>query len=398
MPNSIDATGLQIKTKAEILSDLLNGETGYPGLYSIYGSNINVGSNAPDGQLLQLIAQVCTDMQELIAGVNAGFDPDQAVGTTLDDRCAINGVVRQGATYTLQNIDVTVTVALTLPGLDTSNPFTVADSNGNQFFLETSFSFSTAGTHSLQFRASTIGPVLTTIGTITNVVTPQTGVATVNNSVAASIIGQAQESDAALRIRRAASVSLPSRGFLEGLEGALLDIENVKQAIVLENVTNSTDANGIPGHSIWCIVDAPSTANADIANAIYVKRNAGCGMKGAIDVPIVQIDGSTFDILFDNPTPVLIYINLSIAAVTGSVDPVYIRQQLLKLLTYKIGQIADVTTIVALIKQISPNAVVTNEGVSLTNSGYTSTLTPATVNDIFVPSSTHVIINGTPGT
>ncbi len=121
-------------------------------------------------------------------------------------------------------------------------------------------------------------------------------------------------------------------------------------------------------------------------------------MKGSIDVPIVQIDGSTFHILFDNPTPVPLYINLDIAAVTGTFDEDFIRAQLLQALKYKIGQTADVTTIVALVHAISPNVVVTNEGVSLSNSGYASTLTPAAVDDIFVPASTTVYINGTPGT
>lgn len=397
MPNTIDQTGLTIKSRAEIIAALLNGEGGYAGLLAIYGPNINVGPNSPDGALLNILAQVATDQEELIAAVNAAFDPDQATGTILDARCAINGVIRQGATYTYQNVDVTVTQALTLPGLDTSNPFTVADSNGNQFQLVTSYSFSGAGTTALTFRAAQVGPVLTTIGTITNIVTPQTGVSGVNNSVAASAIGLAQESDASLRVRRAQSVSLPSKGFLQGLVGALLDIDGVRQVRVLENVTSTTDADGIPGHSIWCIVDAPSSSNSAIANAIYVKRNAGCGMKGSISVNVLQIDGTEFAVLFDNPTAVPLYINLTIAALTGTYDATYIRAQLLARLTYQIGQTADVTTIEALVKDIAPNVVVTNEGVSLTNSGYTATLTPAAVNDVFVPAAETVYINGSHG-
>lgn len=397
MPASLGPTGLQIKSRAEIIAALLNGENPYPGLLQIYGPNINVGPNSPDGQLLNIITQVVDDMYELIASVNAMFDPDQAVGTVLDDRCSINGVVRQGATYTIQNVDVTVTGPLTLPGLDTSNPFTVADGNGNQFFLLTSYSFGGSGTQTLAFRAAQVGPVLTTIGTITNIVTPTSGVTTVNNSAAATTVGLAQESDTSLRIRRAQSVALPSKGFLQGLQGALIDIPGVIQAIVLENITNSTDANGIPGHSIWCIVNAPSSDNALIANAIYVKRNAGCGMKGAISVNVPQVDGTTFAILFDNPTAVPLYINLTIAAVTGTYDATYIRAQLLAKLSYQIGQTADVTTIVALIKAIAPNVVVTNEGVSLTNSGYAATLTPATVDKIFVPALATVYINGSHG-
>ncbi len=190
---------------------------------------------------------------------------------------------------------------------------------------------------------------------MTNIVTPQVGVAGVNNATAATSIGAAQESDSSLRIRREKSVSLPSSGFIEGLTGALIDIEGVLQAIVLENITNSTDGNGIPGHSIWVIVDADSSLNAEIAQAIYVKRNAGCGMKGAISVTVPRPNGQTIAILFDHPTDVPLYISLTIAAVTGSYDATFIRTQLLERLAYTIGETADVSTIVALIKQ-SPNS------------------------------------------
>lgn len=397
MPNSIGPNGLTISTRQEILDALINGVPGYPGMVAIFGPNVNVGPNTPDGNLLNLVALVISDTLELLAQVNASFDPDQAVGTILDSRAAINGVTRQGATYTIQNVQVSVDRALTLPGLDTSTPFTVADSSGNQFNLITSYAFGAAGDAELSFQAANIGPVQTTIGTILNVVTPQLGVTTVNNDEAATIIGLAQETDAAFRARRARSVSLPSQGFIEGLTGALIDIEGVKQAIVLENITNAVDANGIPAHGIWAIVDADSSLNAEIAQVIYVKRNAGADMKGAISVPVARPAGPDLDVLFDHPTVVNPWIKFSVAAVTGTVDVPYIRNQLLILLKYTIGQIADVTTIVALVKQIAPNAVVTSEGVSLTDSAYTSTLAAPTVDSIFVPITTQIKINGAVG-
>ena len=186
MPNVIDVNGLQIKTQTEILDELLNGSPNYSGFYALYGAGINVGANSPDGGLLNIIAQVATDMEELLASINSSFDPDQATGTILDARCAINGVLRQGATYTIQNILVTVTQGLTLPGLDTSNPFTVSDANGNQFQLITSYTFGIAGNASLVFRASQIGAVLTTVNTINQIVTGTLGVTTVNNPTAAT--------------------------------------------------------------------------------------------------------------------------------------------------------------------------------------------------------------------
>lgn len=394
MPNAIGPTGLTIATRDEILANLINGVTGYPGMVAIYGPNINVGPNTPDGNLLNLVALVIADVLELVAQTNASFDPDQSVGTILDSRCSINGVTRQGATYTLQNVSVTVSQALTLPGLDTSTPFTVADSSGNQFQLVTSYVFGAAGTQSLAFRAANIGPVQTTIAAIVNVVTPQTGVVSVTNPGAATSVGLPQETDAALRSRRTRSVSLPSQGYIEGLFGALIDIEGVRQAIVLENITNAVDANTIPAHGIWVIVDADSSLNTEIADVIYVKRNAGCDMKGAISVAVPRATGPDINILFDHPTVVNLWIKFTVAAVTGSIDVTYIRNQLLLLLSYTIGQTADVTTIVALVKQIAPNAVVTVEGVSLTDSAYTATLAAPTVASLFVPITTRIKING----
>ncbi len=398
MPSIVDALGIQTKTLAEIRNEILNGTEGYPGMYQIYGPDINVGPNSPDGQLVNIIAQAVVDMLELCAQVFTSFDPDEAIGTVLDERCAINGVIRRGATYTTQVVQVTVDRALTLPGLDTAplNPFSVSDAAGNQFQLLTTFSFGGAGTQALTFQAAQLGPVETVIGTITQIVTTTLGVTGVNNSAAAASVGLAEETDAQLRIRRANSVSLPSRGYLEGLIGALLDTDGVTEVEVLENDTNSTDVNGIPGHSIWCIVLGGT--NDAVADAIYKKRNAGCGMKGAVVVAVPQIDGTTFDIQFDRPTDEALWISFDVTAITGTVDDDYIREQILALLSYRINQSADTATIVSLIKQIAPNASVENEGVSDDNISYVSLLAPSAVNKRFTIQSTHIIVNGTPGT
>lgn len=397
MPNAIDVNGLQTKTAADIKAEILNGTADYPGFLQIYGPDINTGPNSPDGQMINIVAQQVVDMLELLAQIYASFDPDQAIGVVLDQRCAINGVIRQGATYTQQMVQVTVDRAVTLSGLDTapSAPFTVSDSAGNQFQLVSTYSFVGGGTQSLLFQAAALGPIETVIGTITQITTTTLGVTSVNNAAAALTVGLAEETDAALRIRRANSVSLPSRGFLEGLLGALLDIEGVTEAIVLENITNATDANGIPAHSIWCIVEGG--ANADIADAIYRKRNAGCGMKGAVSVPVDQVDGTVFDVLFDRPTPEALWIEFDVIAITGAVDATYIRAQLLALLTYNINQSADTASIVALIKQIAPNASVEAEGVGLDGITYVSLQAPSDVDNQFTLTAAHIVINGVPG-
>jgi hypothetical protein len=57
----------------------------------------------------------------------------------------------------------------------------------------------------------------------------------------------------------------------------------------------------IPPHSIWCIVDGTAT-DADIAQAIYRKRSAGCGMKGIQSYNVTQLDSSEFEINWDEVT------------------------------------------------------------------------------------------------
>lgn len=368
--SQLTANGLVLTTLQQIIDQIKNGTPEYPGMFQIYGPNINVQPNSPDGQLINLMAQVAIDLEELAAQVNAGFDPDQAIGRVLDQRCAINGVFRKAGTYTETDIDVTADRALTLPGLDTAPtaPFTVADASGNRFYLETTYTFGGAGTQSLGFRAAALGEVLTVPNTITQIVTATLGITAVNNPSAATVTGTNEETDAQLRVRRQKSVALPSQGYLEGLVGALQAVDGVTQAIVRENNTGTTDSDGIPGHSIWCIVEGGT--DADVALAIYNKRNAGCGMKGATSENVTQVDGTTFTVLFDRPTPQNLWIEFDVTAITGTVDDNYIRQQLLARLSYDIAQDADSSSIIALCKEIAPNGSFSAEGVSDDNVTY----------------------------
>ena len=108
------------------------------GYQSIYGSGINVGSDTADGQLINIYAQTQADGADLLLQVNASFDPDQAVGVLLDQRCAINGIQRMGGTYTVTNMTIVTSTSVNLYGIDqTAQPaFTVADNQGNQYQLQ----------------------------------------------------------------------------------------------------------------------------------------------------------------------------------------------------------------------------------------------------------------------
>lgn len=368
--NAITSTGLTIQTLAEILTEIQDGTSDYPGLKAIYGTDINLDPNSPDGQLLNIIAQAKVDMLELINQVFSSFDPDQAIGVNLDRRCAINGIHRAGGTYTQQPVEVTIDRAVTLPGLDTNptSPFTIQDTAGNPYQLVSTTALVAPGTHTLIFQAKEVGAVSSGLNTITEIITVTLGVVAVNNISAATTVGVAQESDAALRVRRARSVSIPSKGYLDGLIGALLDLNGVTQVEVFENMTATTDSRGIPGHSIWVIV-AGGNVN-DIANVIYIKRSLGCGMRGETTATITQSDGLTITIAFDRPIIQDLWVKFDVEAITGVIDIEYLHQQIMSRMSYRIDQVADTATIVALVKSIYPNASVSQEGVSTDGINY----------------------------
>lgn len=385
MPNVLDQNGLQTATVAEIISEIENGAVSFPGMFTIYGANINVGPNSPDGNLINLMAQIAVDSLEQLANVYTSMDPDQAFGTTLDDRVAYNGITRLAATYTQQTVQITATQVATIQGIDLnpSNPFTVQDASGNAYQLLTTYTFSGAGTQSLSFQAAILGAIESGANTITQINTVTLGISACNNSAGPTVVGQNEETDAALRQRRANSVEQPSQGYLAGMYAGLLSIDGVTGAQIYENDTGST-VNGIPGHSIWVIVAAANTPTLqdEIAEEIYLYRPMCVGMKGSVSVPITQVDSSTFDILFDFPTSENLYFEATLTAITGTLNKPAIQAAILAQFAnaYAIGQSADTASIIAFINSIAPNASVASEGVSPDNSTWTPLLAPTGVN------------------
>lgn len=283
MPNILDANGLEIATVQEILAQITNGAAGYPGYLTIF-PGANLQPNSPDANLINIFAQVTVDLEEFLQMIYDSFDPDQAIGPTLDSRCSINAVFREGGTYTDQAVQVTATGPVTINGLDAAptNPFTVADTQGNQYQLLLTTSFSGAGTQSLNFQAVAVGPVQSAPATITAIVTVVAGISGVTNSGGPSVVGISEETDGALRIRRANSVANGSIGYIDGLLGVILAVPGVTGAVVLENDGPTIDSRGIPGHAIWVIVAGSGPSfNSGVANAVWQKKNAGCGQTNA---------------------------------------------------------------------------------------------------------------------
>lgn len=387
MTNAIDGAGIHTDSYQEIVSKL------QAKFKEIYGSDINLDSNSPDGQLIGIFSLALADFLALITQDYNSKDPDQAIGAALDGICALCGISRQGGTYTKVTVQVTVDRTVSLLGLDTSrNPFTVADSNGNQFQLLEGDTLA-AGTHNLNFQAKDIGNVQVLAETITEAVTIVLGVTAISNPGTPYEQGVDQETDAQLRVRRAKSTAGPGQGFLESLRAGLLDLDGVESCLVLENNDSSDDGDSIPGHSIWVIVDGGD--ETEIAETIYKYRNAGCGMKGTKIVQVEQVDGSTFPIYFDTVQEQDLYVQFTVSVIGGgSYDEEYLKDQLELLYTFGIYDPADVTSIAALIHQIDPTLIATDIEVSGNNTDWeTDIVYPTSKQNKFVLSAENITIS-----
>lgn len=365
MSDILDSNGLQTKTLSELREELIANYK------LIYGNDINTDQNSPDGQIITIEAQVGEDLREILQQVNAGFDPDQALGRVLDQRVAINGITRNEGTYTFQNVEITTDRALNLVGLDSQanelNPtvsglYTVKDDAGTLFYLLSSQTIVGAGTYSYNFRAAEIGQVEVTPNTITTAETVLAGVTGINNPSGANSIGVNEESDSSLKARRRISTAISSVGNLDGLEAALKNLEGVTTALAEENDTNIVDANGTNPHSIWCIVEGGDPN--EIGQVIYSKKTTGCGMRGDQSVLVPRTNDRYFEAKFDRPGNEDLYIKMSLSLPGESFNPDDVKTAIVENVLWQIGEDAEASTITCFIKEYNSDFKITGMEVS----------------------------------
>ena len=386
MPNSFDDNGLQVKTQSELVEELTQD------FQNIYGEDINVDSNSPDGQMINIFAQCVEDFYELLSQVYSSFDPDQAIGNVLDQRCAINGVQRKAGTYTYVPVQITCDRSVTLQGLDeysAEDAYTISDSEGNEFCLAATSPIST-GTNTLQFRAKNIGQVEVLPNTITTPVTVILGVTGINNASGATTVGENEETDAELRERRKRSVSISSVGYTEGLQVALENIPDVTKASVFQNRTNTTDTYGIPGHSVWVIVQGGT--DDEIGQVMDAKMAPGIGMKGTQSVSVQQADENYATYYFDRPTQELLYVTLNITPLNGqAIDQDYIKGELAKI-SFQPNETVDSSAIICYTKSIQDNIALTCQ-ISTDGTNWETVVTPSNLDKYFYITTASITIN-----
>lgn len=338
----INENGLTLKNYNTLLEEL---QEGLNAIYAPDGDEINFGSETPDGQFTNIVTQLGVDVRELAQEVYNSFNPDNCSGSVQDSRYALNYITRNGGTYTIQNIDVTVAQTVTLQGLDgnynktEASAYTVSDNAGSLWYLIDTTTLQ-KGVHALPFRSKNMGLVQPVIGTITTQVTTVLGVTSVNNSVAPTTLGVEQETDTLFRVRRNRSTGGRGLNNVDAMLSQLLDLEGVSDATTWVNSGEEIDRTGTPAGCVWVIIEGG--ANSDIADVIYT-NSCGRGMRGEVSVDVPSVSGQIFNVKFDRPSPVPLYLkfDFQLTVLLSAVNLSGIKDTITQNLIYSLNEDAE---------------------------------------------------------
>lgn len=299
---TIDATGISAPPYADILSSLQASAA------LIYGSDVYLGVDTQDGQMLAIYAKGISDCNDAIIATYNAFRPASAQGAGLSSLVKLNGIARNIPSNS--QVDVLLGGS---PGTAIINGV-VADVNGQLWDLPTPITIPPAASLIVTATAVNPGALAANPGTVSTINTPTFGWQTVTNPAAASL-GAPVESDAALRVRQGQSVALPALTVLAATTAAIEALVGVTEVKPYENDTGTVDVNGLPAHSISMVVQGGDATQ--IATAIMVKKTPGCSTYGNITVPVVDSVGFTHNISFFVPINVPISVQLNITAFQG---------------------------------------------------------------------------------
>ena len=312
---SIDAEGVHIPTYNDIMEYLI-------GQYKqIFGDDVYIKEDTKDYQLLSVFARCMDDYAALVIDSYNARNPNYATGDSLDLLLPLISMKRLEATPS------TVTLKLTgSPGTDIPEGSQAIDIKGNIWNLDSAVTLDENGEATVTATCDIDGAIDAPIGNINEIYTPVIGWEEVTNEEEA-IVGRNVETDDALRLRRKQSVNLENNGTYDALMRGLLNLDidgEVPEFVkVLVNDTGSTDANGIPGHSICCLIKGLDDYEDKIAETIWKAKAPGIGTYGGPEgdgrraITYVDSGGNSNVINFARPEDVEVDVEITINALNG---------------------------------------------------------------------------------
>lgn len=294
----ITDSGIEIDDLYTIQNRLVNA------FKSIYGDDVNLDSDTPDGQLLGLFSQELANIHQAVSFIVQMLDPYQATGQWLEQRAMYAGLARITASYSyIDDVIFTGTPKTVIP----SNSIYI-DKNKNKWLTTEQITLNDLGSARVKLRSLELGNF--TVNALDEFMSSTIiiGVDKVTANTE-SYGGADEETDAQLLKRFMLSHSINNYDEKQGIQSALMNIVGVTKCIVYENYTNKTDEKGVPAHSINAVI--LGGADEKIAEVITKKKIGGCGLFGKIESSYILEDIAR-KVYFDRPKKIDINVSMII--------------------------------------------------------------------------------------
>lgn len=300
--------GLVIPAETDILAGV------QADMNAAFGGGLNPGLETPQGQLASSQAAVIGDKNNEVALIVNQVDPQYSADRFQDAIGRIYFLTRKPATPTA----VTATLGGIAGTVIPAGTF-AQDTDGNTYALSGDATIGIAGTVDADFQNIQTGPIPCAAGTLTSVYQAIPGWDTITNA-ADGTMGSNVESRADFEYRRRNSVALNGKGTPQAIYAAVFDLLDVLDVYVKDNPSGNTVNTGptnypILPHSVYVAVVGGT--DADVAAAIWRKKDTGCDYNGNTTVTVTDDAGysypqPTYMVKFERPAalPVLFAVSL----------------------------------------------------------------------------------------
>lgn len=268
-----------------------------------FGGGLNPALETPQGQLASSQAAIIGDKNNEIAYFVNQVDPQYSDGRFQDAIGRIYFLTRKPATATA------VTATLTgLPGTVVPGGTLAQDTSGNTYACSADATIGVTGTVNAEFQNIQTGPIPCAAGTLTQVYQAVPGWDAITNA-ADGTMGQNVESRADFEYRRKNSVALNGKGTPSAIYAEVFALPGVLDVYVKDNPSGETVLTGptnypLLPHSVY--VAAVGGTDADVAAAIWRKKDVGCDYNGNTSVTVTDESGynypqPTYVVKFERP-------------------------------------------------------------------------------------------------
>jgi hypothetical protein len=278
--------GVVLPTEAAILAGV------QADINTAFGGGANPALATPQGQLASSEAAIIADKNSAIAFVSNAVNPQFATGRWQDAIGNLIPITRNPATSTVVACTLVGTSGTVIPAGTLAR-----DTEGNTYSLLATVTIPSGGTFTGSSWANIeTGPIPCPATTLVQVYQAISGWDTISNPVDGAL-GQNVESPSEFEFRRQNSVAANSRGTVASILAAVFAVANVLDCFVIDNPSGNAVNYGatnypLAPHSIFVAVLGGIAQS--IAEAIWSKKDGGCGYNGNTNVTVTDDNGYSF--------------------------------------------------------------------------------------------------------